>query len=64
MTGTDVTVPLTAVAVITQYDQTMVSVPDVPGRIERAAMELTGERGFDNITTVAEVARYTVTHEP
>jgi hypothetical protein len=28
-----------------------------------AAMELTGERGFDNIGTVAEIAGHTVTHE-
>jgi hypothetical protein len=39
-------------------------VPDAPGRLELAAMELTGERGFDNITTVVGIARHTVTHEP
>jgi AcrR family transcriptional regulator len=55
MAVADITLARMSVAVIT-YDEGMTRwEPNARGRLERAAMELYGERGFDN-TTVAEIA--------
>ena len=56
MSFTDITVPPMSVAVI-KYDRAMARwEPDARGRLERAAMELYLERGFEQ-TTVAEIAK-------
>jgi len=56
MSFTDITVPPMSVAVI-KYDRGMARwEPDARGRLERAAMELYLERGFEQ-TTVAEIAK-------
>src|SRR5271165_6703367 len=57
MSVTVIRVPPMSVAVITpHYDRRMARwEPDSRGRLERAALDLYGERGFEN-TTVAEIA--------
>jgi AcrR family transcriptional regulator len=55
MSVTAITLPWMSAAVINYYDRHMRWEPDSRGRLEKAALELYGERGFDN-TTVAEIA--------